>query len=251
MKPTFGADGRMDETLAVKKEELYSWEWNFLTWLDTVWQPHYCSRSVHEEVAVRVGKRVRNRKCLIRSRWQQFVSLRLIIWKKVSLESISELKNAFWKWQESTNPPFFSLHSGIQWQIPCWCSEAEITGWVCSWSRDVEERHTKAEESDINRDILTLSREHFPAARRSADVLPEGVTDRERCCAFHSVWSPASRERRYQRASLSQLFTLMKLDIAADRMRNIQLSGYIPGFFFCIHSEVWGFFSDFYQIGRV
>lgn len=30
---------------------------------------------------------------------------------------------------------------------------------------------------------------------------------------------------------LSQLFTLMKLDFAADGMKNIQLSGNIPGFF--------------------
>lgn len=147
MKPTFGADGWMDETLAVEKEEHYSWEWNVLTWLDTVWQAHYCSRSVQEEVAVRV----RNRKCLIGSGWQQFVSLRLIIWKsESSSESVSELKSAFWKWQESTNQPppplfFFPHNSRIQWQIPCWCSEAEITGWVCSWSTDVEERHRKAD----------------------------------------------------------------------------------------------------------
>lgn len=34
------------------------------------------------------------------------------------------------------------------------------------------------------------------------------------------------------REHLSQLFTLMKLDAAADRMRNILISGCIPGSFF-------------------
>lgn len=39
------------------------------------------------------------------------------------------------------------------------------------------------------------------------------------------------------RERLSQLFTLMKLDVAADRMRNIQLSGYSPRFFVSIQKS--------------
>lgn len=49
------------------------------------------------------------------------------------------------------------------------------------------------------------------------------------------------------RERLSQLFTLMKLDMAADGMKNIQLSGYSQGFF------LYPFRSPrfFFRAGRV
>lgn len=183
------------------------------------------------------GKLVRNRRCLIRSAWQQFGSLWLIIWKKgeSSSESISELKSIFWKWQESTNSPFLPIPESSG-RFPADVVRQRSQGGYAAGA-ETWRSATEKQSSQILIETFYLCHESIFQLQGALLMFCLRVWQTGRDVVLFTVFDHRHRGNAGIRERLSQLFTLMKLDVAADRMRNIQLSGYSPRFF-CIHSEV-------------